>query len=90
MDKNEDHLAEAERHVREGERHIADLKARIVALENEGQGGAVVDSKILLRTMEETQRLQVEHLERERAERNENSEVRASLPTDNASSGISR
>lgn len=73
MAGNEDKLGEAERHVREGEQQIARLKAQIAKLENDGHFGAAEEPRRLLATFEQTQRLHVEHLELERAEKAEKS-----------------
>jgi len=71
MDESENHLERAERHVRQGATRIDDLKARIAELELHKHARAAAVARELLHTLEESQKLAIEHLriERQFAER---------------------
>ncbi|MBV8909501.1 MAG: hypothetical protein JOZ89_01955 [Gammaproteobacteria bacterium] len=62
-----DHLAEAERHVEEGTRLLERERAAIEERRRRG-GPDVPGTEELLRTMEESQKMHLDHLERIRKE----------------------
>jgi hypothetical protein len=58
----EAHIERAERHVQEGAQRIAELRSKIAELDYHGHTQAAALAKQLLHTLEETQKLAIEHL----------------------------